>query len=171
MTQVKPVNVVSASGPARRERRARPPTESERADTGAAGDAPRSGRRSAVAGVRRRHRPGLHRRAERAGPAGPADPPTPARRPSVAPDAPSGTATRRRPPDRARGAVHLVECPTSPSPEDSWEWQRPETGESERTDDTRLLVRVSGVGEVCLQVRLIRGSFASEFAQVCVDPR
>ena len=53
-------------------------------------------------------------------------------------------------------------------PDDSWEWQRPETGESRRT--TQTSVRIDEEGEVCLQVRLVRGTFASEWAQRCVAP-
>jgi hypothetical protein len=52
-------------------------------------------------------------------------------------------------------------------PEDSWEWSRPDTGESRRTTDTELTVQAPG--RVCLQVSLIRGSYASPVANRCVD--
>jgi serine/threonine protein kinase len=50
---------------------------------------------------------------------------------------------------------------------DSWEWRRTDTGESDRTTDTT--VTVDAADRVCLQVRLIRGSFASPWGNRCVD--
>ncbi len=87
----------------------------------------------------------------------------------VAPEAPDGPpvlAGRRT----RQGVVFTWAGPDAGQPGDSWQWQRPDTGESERTDDTRLLITGPEAQEsVCLQVRLIRGSFASEWAQACVD--
>lgn len=50
---------------------------------------------------------------------------------------------------------------------DTWEWRRPDTGESERTTDTSLEVRAPG--RVCLQVTLVRGPTASPTTNRCVD--
>ena len=86
---------------------------------------------------------------------------------SVAPEAPTGVpiidGRRTR-----RGVVFTWVSNDAARPDDSWEWQRPETGESRRTTETS--VRILGEGEVCLQVRLVRGTFASEWAQRCVAP-
>ena len=89
---------------------------------------------------------------------------------SVLPEVPTGvpTLTGRR---AARDVVFAWAAADEPRPGDSWEWLRPETGETVRTDETRLVVRGGGAdGEVCLQVRLIRGTVASDWAQTCVDP-
>jgi len=50
---------------------------------------------------------------------------------------------------------------------DTWEWKRTDTGESRRTTDTTL--RVTSPERTCLQVRLIRGTYASPWAEGCVD--
>ena len=50
---------------------------------------------------------------------------------------------------------------------DTWQWRRTDTGEEERTTDTSLTLRADD--RVCLQVRLIRGSFASPWGNECVD--
>ena len=50
---------------------------------------------------------------------------------------------------------------------DSWEWRRTDTGEGERT--TEATVTSTRPERVCLQVRLIRGSFASPWGNRCVD--
>jgi len=86
---------------------------------------------------------------------------------SVAPEAPTGvpSLSGRR---TSRGVAFTWASIDAAEPGDSWEWQRPETGESARTSDTTLVVRSRRDAEVCLQVRLIRGSFASEWAQRCV---
>ncbi len=70
-----------------------------------------------------------------------------------------------------QGVLFTWSSPDQGRAGDSWEWQRPETGESGRTEGVRRLIRATDTEEVCLQVRLIRGSFASEYAQVCVDPQ
>jgi eukaryotic-like serine/threonine-protein kinase len=49
---------------------------------------------------------------------------------------------------------------------DSWQWRRTDTGQEERTADTSLTLRAQG--RVCLQVRLIRGGFASPWGNRCV---
>ena len=86
---------------------------------------------------------------------------------SVVPEAPTGVpiidGRRTR-----RGVVFRWVSNDAARPDDSWEWQRPETGESRRTTETS--VRIDEEGEVCLQVRLVRGTFASEWAQRCVAP-
>ena len=51
--------------------------------------------------------------------------------------------------------------------EDTWEWTRPDTGDSRRTAETRL--SVDAPGRVCLQVTLVRGPYASPVANRCVD--
>jgi serine/threonine protein kinase len=50
---------------------------------------------------------------------------------------------------------------------DSWQWRRTDTGEEERTLDTSLTFQAAD--RVCVQVRLIRGSFASPWGNRCVD--
>ena len=50
---------------------------------------------------------------------------------------------------------------------DSWQWRRTDTGEEDRTTDTTLTVQADD--RVCVQVRLIRGSFASPWGNGCVD--
>jgi hypothetical protein len=49
---------------------------------------------------------------------------------------------------------------------DTWEWKRTDTGESRRTEEARLAVTSSS--RTCLQVRLIRGSYASPWTEDCV---
>ena len=51
---------------------------------------------------------------------------------------------------------------------DTWEWRRTDTGESDRTEAATLTVR--STERTCLQVRLIRGSYASPWTEDCVDP-
>ncbi len=172
LTQVKPVSVVSASGPGRsiRPRRAVPtPREPRRPAPGARRCVARSWpgpplrwwpwsrwsrpcsspaanprtRRSGRAAVRARRRAWLPRR-------------RPVSRSSTGDDA-------------GRGVVFTWVSNDAVQPGDSWEWQRPETGERRRTSHTSVRI-VGEDGEVCLQVRLIRGTFASEWAQRCVAP-
>jgi eukaryotic-like serine/threonine-protein kinase len=50
---------------------------------------------------------------------------------------------------------------------DTWQWRRTDTGEEDRTADTSLTLQADD--RVCLQVRLIRGSFASPWGNECVD--
>jgi eukaryotic-like serine/threonine-protein kinase len=50
---------------------------------------------------------------------------------------------------------------------DSWEWRRTDTGAGERT--TKATVTINASKRVCLQVRLIHGSFASPWGNRCVD--
>ncbi len=50
---------------------------------------------------------------------------------------------------------------------DSWEWRRTDTGVGERTADETITLNAPE--RVCLQVRLIRGSFASPWGNRCVD--
>ena len=50
---------------------------------------------------------------------------------------------------------------------DSWQWRRTDTGDEQRTTDTSLTVHAAE--RVCLQVRLIRASFASPWGNRCVD--
>ena len=58
-------------------------------------------------------------------------------------------------------------APDGTQVEDTWEWTRPDTGESRRTTETRLTVRAPD--RVCLQVTLIRGPSASPVANRCVE--
>lgn len=85
---------------------------------------------------------------------------------SLAPDVqleqPSLAGDRRG--DRVRFTWRV---PGGALPEDSWEWRRPDTGESARTTDTELTVRAPG--RVCLQVTLIRGSETSPVANRCIE--
>jgi hypothetical protein len=50
---------------------------------------------------------------------------------------------------------------------DTWQWRRTDTGEEQRTGETSLSIRSDG--RTCLQVRLIRGDFASPWANRCVS--
>ncbi|MEJ7832342.1 MAG: serine/threonine-protein kinase [Nocardioides sp.] len=51
-------------------------------------------------------------------------------------------------------------------PGDSWEWTRTDTGAGRRTTETTLTLESSD--RLCVQVRLIRGSYASPWADRCV---
>jgi hypothetical protein len=84
----------------------------------------------------------------------------------VAPEAPANppTVTGDRTPDGVRFAWR---APDQAREGDSWEWRRPDTGEGRRTVE-RLLLVTSADGRTCLQVRLIRGSFASPWTEKCV---
>lgn len=97
-----------------------------------------------------------------------APPPTASTPASVLPEAPTAVPelTGRR---TVRGVAFSWSSNDEPRPEDSWEWLRPETGDTVRTDETRLLVTAGDQASVCLQVRLIRGTLASDWAQTCVD--
>ncbi|WP_309647388.1 protein kinase domain-containing protein [Nocardioides sp.] len=84
----------------------------------------------------------------------------------VAPEAP----TRAPTVTGARAGEQVTFTWRSPDPGqagDSWEWKRTDTGESRRTTDTTL--EVAAPDRTCLQVRLIRGSYASPWAEDCVD--
>ena len=50
---------------------------------------------------------------------------------------------------------------------DTWEWKRTDTGESQRTERQSLVIRADA--RICLQVRVIRGTYASAWAEDCVD--
>jgi serine/threonine protein kinase len=50
---------------------------------------------------------------------------------------------------------------------DTWEWKRTDTGSGQRSADTA--VRVRAPRRVCVQVRMIRGTDASAWAEKCVD--
>ncbi len=50
---------------------------------------------------------------------------------------------------------------------DTWEWRRTDTGEQRRTDATTVTLKTQA--RICLQVRLIRGSFPSPWGNKCVD--
>ena len=58
-------------------------------------------------------------------------------------------------------------APDGSQVEDTWEWTRPDTGESRRTTGTSLTVQAPD--RVCLQVTLIRGPSASPVANRCVE--
>jgi len=93
--------------------------------------------------------------------------PTPSGTPdSLAPEAPTTppevTGTRTGDGVRFRWTIE-----DGTQPGDSWEWRRADTGESERTTRATVLVREDG--RVCLQVRLIRDSFASPWGNRCVS--
>jgi serine/threonine protein kinase len=66
----------------------------------------------------------------------------------------------------AQGVVFSWAAPDGGQDDDTWQWRRADTGEQERTTDTSLRVLVAD--RVCLQVRLIRGGFASPWANKCV---
>jgi hypothetical protein len=94
-------------------------------------------------------------------------PDDPSRTPiSLAPEAPAHppVVTGRR----TGAAVSFAwRGPDRPQDGDSWEWRRPDTGESRRTTDRALVLRGTD-GRTCLQVRMIRGSFASPWTEKCV---
>ncbi|GAB2886857.1 serine/threonine-protein kinase [Nocardioides pacificus] len=84
----------------------------------------------------------------------------------VAPEAPR--AAPRVEGSRAGESVTFSWRPGEPGrAEDTWEWLRVDTGASERVRSTTL--RVEAVDRVCLEVRLIRGSYASPWGRRCVD--
>ena len=85
----------------------------------------------------------------------------------LAPTEPPDVTGRRT----AQGVVFRWVAPDGAQAGDSWQWRRTDSGEEQRTTDTTLTVRVDdGVDDrVCLQVRLIRGSFASPWGNRCVD--
>ncbi len=66
-----------------------------------------------------------------------------------------------------RPGVRFTWSAADPQPGDSWEWQDPDTGRSDRTGRRAVVVR--GAGEHCLQVRLIRGAVASNWGTECVS--
>ena len=81
----------------------------------------------------------------------------------LAPTEPPDVTGRRT----AQGVVFRWAAPDGAQDGDSWQWRRTDTGEEERTTDTSLRVPVDE--RVCLQVRLIRDSFASPWGNRCVD--
>lgn len=85
----------------------------------------------------------------------------------VAPEAPAEppVVTGERTGDRV---AFSCRSPDAGQAGDTWEWRRTDTGESERTEQAALTVR--SAGRTCLQVRLIRGSYASPWTEDCVDP-
>ena len=63
------------------------------------------------------------------------------------------------------GVAFTWSAPSGADAGDSWEWQT-DAGDQARTTQTSLTVK--GRGRICLQVRLIRGSFTSPWANKCV---
>ncbi len=162
-THVKPMTVIPSSGPraARAEAAPVPPT---------AGPTRRSTLVWAVAGTAVLAVAGILLAVDLAGgdedvapAAGPSATSTPL---GVAPDAPTRApaVTGTRSGDRIRFGWR---SPDAGQAGDSWEWKRTDTGESRRTTGTTL--RVTSPERTCLQVRLIRGSYASPWAEDCVD--
>jgi serine/threonine protein kinase len=66
-----------------------------------------------------------------------------------------------------QGVVFRWTSPDGSEAGDTWQWRRTDTGAEERTTDTSLTVQAEN--RVCVQVRLIRGSFASPWGNRCVD--
>jgi hypothetical protein len=81
----------------------------------------------------------------------------------LAPTAPPDVTGRRT----AQGVVFRWAAPDGAQAGDTWQWRRTDNGEEQRTTGTSVTVRVDD--RVCLQVRLIRGSFASPWGNRCVD--
>ena len=81
----------------------------------------------------------------------------------LAPEAPANppVVTGRRTP---QGVLFTWRAPDRGQTGDTWEWRRPAAGTGDRTTATRLTV-AGGSGRTCLQVRLIRGSFASPWTE------
>ena len=84
---------------------------------------------------------------------------------SLEPGAPTDppTVTGRR---TASGVVFRWTTLDGAQAGDSWEWRRADTGAGARTEDTSVTVKADG--RVCVQVRLIRGSFLSPWGNKCV---
>ena len=163
-TVMKPVTVISASGP----RRVAPTQD---AGPGASGGDPPS--RAALVwagvgatvlalvvgwwvltGVDSREDPGV-------GPTTESSTPSPVV-PDVLTEAPTLTG------ERVADGVLFRWRPEQPlEPGDEWLWHRDDTDRFGRTDRRRLLVR--GSGEVCLEVTLTRGSDTSPSARECVS--
>jgi hypothetical protein len=79
--------------------------------------------------------------------------------PTLAPDV-----TGRR---TTAGVTFRWSSPDGAQTDDSWQWRRTDTGEEKRTAATTLTLDADA--RVCLQVRLIRGGFASPWGNHCVD--
>ena len=83
----------------------------------------------------------------------------------LAPTEPPDVTGRRT----AQGVVFRWAAPDGAQTGDSWQWRRTDTGE-ERAHHGHLAATGSAAGDrVCLQVRLIRGGFASPWGNRCVD--
>jgi serine/threonine protein kinase len=88
---------------------------------------------------------------------------TPAPVDPLAPTEPPDVTGRRT----AQGVVFRWAAPGGAEAGDSWQWRRADSGEQRRTTETSVTVREDD--RVCLQVRLVRGSFASPWGNRCVD--
>jgi eukaryotic-like serine/threonine-protein kinase len=75
--------------------------------------------------------------------------------------APSLTGTRT-----AAGVVFRWQTRDGQAPGDTWVWQRLDSGELRRTDRDRVLIRTPE--EVCVEVRLVRGTDESPASNECV---
>ena len=74
------------------------------------------------------------------------------------------TLSARRAGDRV---VFRWRSPIPVEPGDEWVWRRDDTGEAGRTDRRRLVV--DAPGQVCVEVRMARGSDSSPSARECVS--
>nr|WP_227464493.1 serine/threonine-protein kinase [Nocardioides lijunqiniae] len=162
-THVKPMTVIPSSGP-----------RAAALEAPAARPAPERERRStvvwAVAGVAALAVVGVLLVVNLAGGEDPEPTqpdPTRSRTPmSVAPEAPGRPPVVRGTRDGDRVAF-AWRSPDAGQAGDTWEWKRTDTGESRRTQDARLTV--TSATRTCLQVRLIRGSYASPWTEDCVS--
>jgi eukaryotic-like serine/threonine-protein kinase len=82
--------------------------------------------------------------------------------PSVPTTAPDVTGRRT-----SSGVVFRWSTGEGTQPGDTWQWRRTDTGKDERTTD--MSATVAADDRVCVQVRLIRGGFASPWGIRCVD--
>ncbi|MFW6774510.1 serine/threonine-protein kinase [Nocardioides sp. CPCC 205120] len=85
----------------------------------------------------------------------------------LAPDAPVDPPELVAAPET--GGVRFTWTAPGVRPSDTWEYRVPATGEGARTSDTSVVVPVAAEGRTCLQVRQIRGGYTSPWADRCAD--
>jgi hypothetical protein len=67
--------------------------------------------------------------------------------------------------DRTGDNVRFAWASDAQQAGDTWQWKRTDTGEGSRTEADSLVLPAKE--RVCIQVRLIRGQFASPWASKC----
>ena len=82
--------------------------------------------------------------------------------PSAPQDPPDVTVTRT-----GQKVVFVWKVRGGVQPTDSWDWTRTGTGDGQRTAETRLVLR--SPERLCVQVRLIRGAYASPYTEKCAE--
>ncbi|WP_043643449.1 serine/threonine-protein kinase [Nocardioides alkalitolerans] len=85
----------------------------------------------------------------------------------IAPDAPAAPPTVTVTP--VTGGVEFAWTTDDLRASDTWEYRVPATGQGERTSDTSLVVPLAADGRTCMQVRQIRATTTSPWAERCAD--